>query len=136
MNVGQVLETHLGWAANELGFRAVTPVFDGASDRPDRGRARPAHGSAQQAGALSPNDARTGTTATAATACIARTSGWTSPKLEEWLNEQGLRRPREILDDTRDRRREAARAWSSGSETVVGAEARARQSAARRSTRR
>ncbi|MPZ21948.1 MAG: DNA-directed RNA polymerase subunit beta [Dehalococcoidia bacterium] len=32
MNVGQVLETHLGWAAASLGFRAVTPVFDGASD--------------------------------------------------------------------------------------------------------
>ena len=32
MNLGQVLETHLGWAANGVGFRAVTPVFDGASD--------------------------------------------------------------------------------------------------------
>ncbi len=32
MNVGQVLETHLGWAANVLGFRAVTPTFDGARD--------------------------------------------------------------------------------------------------------
>ena len=32
MNIGQVLETHLGWAANTLGFRAVTPVFDGADD--------------------------------------------------------------------------------------------------------
>ena len=32
MNIGQVLETHLGWAANALGFRAVSPVFDGASD--------------------------------------------------------------------------------------------------------
>jgi len=32
MNVGQVLETHLGWAASTLGFRAITPVFDGASD--------------------------------------------------------------------------------------------------------
>jgi len=32
MNVGQVLETHLGWAASVLGFRAVTPVFDGAQD--------------------------------------------------------------------------------------------------------
>ncbi len=31
MNLGQVLETHLGWAAHELGFRAITPVFDGAS---------------------------------------------------------------------------------------------------------
>ncbi|MDX1524534.1 MAG: DNA-directed RNA polymerase subunit beta, partial [Anaerolineae bacterium] len=30
MNIGQVLETHLGWAASRLGFRAVTPVFDGA----------------------------------------------------------------------------------------------------------
>jgi DNA-directed RNA polymerase subunit beta len=33
MNIGQVLETHLGWAAQQLGFRAVTPVFDGASER-------------------------------------------------------------------------------------------------------
>ncbi len=33
MNIGQVLETHLGWAANSLGFRAITPVFDGASDK-------------------------------------------------------------------------------------------------------
>jgi DNA-directed RNA polymerase subunit beta len=32
MNIGQVLETHLGWAANRLGFRAVSPVFDGASE--------------------------------------------------------------------------------------------------------
>ena len=32
MNLGQVLETHLGWAARELNFRANTPVFDGARD--------------------------------------------------------------------------------------------------------
>ena len=32
MNIGQVLETHLGWAAHWLGFRAISPVFDGASD--------------------------------------------------------------------------------------------------------
>ncbi len=32
MNIGQVLETHLGWAAQRLGFRAVTPVFDGAGE--------------------------------------------------------------------------------------------------------
>jgi DNA-directed RNA polymerase subunit beta len=32
MNIGQVLETHLGWAAHRLGFRAVTPVFDGAKE--------------------------------------------------------------------------------------------------------
>ncbi len=32
MNLGQVLETHLGWAAKRLGFRAITPVFDGATE--------------------------------------------------------------------------------------------------------
>ena len=32
MNVGQILETHLGWAAKILGFQAVTPVFDGATE--------------------------------------------------------------------------------------------------------
>jgi DNA-directed RNA polymerase subunit beta len=32
MNVGQLLETHLGWAAKVLGFQAVTPVFDGATE--------------------------------------------------------------------------------------------------------
>jgi DNA-directed RNA polymerase subunit beta len=32
MNIGQILETHLGWAAGRLGFRAVTPVFDGAKE--------------------------------------------------------------------------------------------------------
>ena len=32
MNLGQVLETHLGWASSRLGFRAITPVFDGAKE--------------------------------------------------------------------------------------------------------
>ena len=32
MNIGQVLETHLGWGASRLGFRAITPVFDGADE--------------------------------------------------------------------------------------------------------
>ncbi|MFO7900861.1 MAG: DNA-directed RNA polymerase subunit beta, partial [Planctomycetota bacterium] len=51
MNIGQILETHLGWAAKTLGYRAVTPVFDGASEDeirralheaglPDNGKAR------------------------------------------------------------------------------------------------
>ncbi len=31
MNVGQILETHMGWAAKELGMKIATPVFDGAS---------------------------------------------------------------------------------------------------------
>jgi DNA-directed RNA polymerase subunit beta len=32
MNVGQILETHLGWVAKVLGFQAITPVFDGATE--------------------------------------------------------------------------------------------------------
>ena len=32
MNIGQVLETHLGWAAHILGFKALTPVFDSGED--------------------------------------------------------------------------------------------------------
>jgi DNA-directed RNA polymerase subunit beta len=33
MNVGQILETHLGWAAHALGVRFATPVFDGATEK-------------------------------------------------------------------------------------------------------
>jgi DNA-directed RNA polymerase subunit beta len=33
MNIGQILEAHLGWAADRLGFRAVTPAFDGADEK-------------------------------------------------------------------------------------------------------
>jgi DNA-directed RNA polymerase subunit beta len=33
MNIGQILETHLGWAADRLGFKAVSPVFDGADEQ-------------------------------------------------------------------------------------------------------
>ncbi|NLF07435.1 MAG: DNA-directed RNA polymerase subunit beta, partial [Pirellulaceae bacterium] len=51
MNVGQILETHLGWAGAALGFQAVTPIFDGANEEdihktlaeaglPDNGKAQ------------------------------------------------------------------------------------------------
>jgi DNA-directed RNA polymerase subunit beta len=33
MNVGQVLETHLGWACKHLGMHAATPIFDGISEQ-------------------------------------------------------------------------------------------------------
>jgi DNA-directed RNA polymerase subunit beta len=33
MNVGQILETHLGWAARALGIKITTPVFDGATEQ-------------------------------------------------------------------------------------------------------
>ncbi|MDO8664284.1 MAG: DNA-directed RNA polymerase subunit beta [Candidatus Liptonbacteria bacterium] len=32
MNIGQILETHLGWAASKLGYRALTPALDGATE--------------------------------------------------------------------------------------------------------
>jgi DNA-directed RNA polymerase subunit beta len=37
MNVGQVLETHLGWAASVLGLKFATPVFDGIKEKEIRG---------------------------------------------------------------------------------------------------
>jgi DNA-directed RNA polymerase subunit beta len=43
MNVGQILETHLGWAAAVLGFKAVTPVFDGADEEEIRNAVREAN---------------------------------------------------------------------------------------------
>jgi DNA-directed RNA polymerase subunit beta len=33
MNVGQILETHLGWAAKALGWAVASPVFDGATEQ-------------------------------------------------------------------------------------------------------
>ncbi|HZW01458.1 MAG TPA: hypothetical protein VFF55_07805 [Candidatus Deferrimicrobium sp.] len=33
MNIGQILETHLGWAMHALGLKAATPVFDGATEK-------------------------------------------------------------------------------------------------------
>ncbi|MEK7178303.1 MAG: DNA-directed RNA polymerase subunit beta [Patescibacteria group bacterium] len=32
MNIGQILETHLGWAASKLGYRAISPALDGATE--------------------------------------------------------------------------------------------------------
>jgi DNA-directed RNA polymerase subunit beta len=42
MNVGQILETHLGYAAAKLGFKAITPVFDGATEEEIRNALREA----------------------------------------------------------------------------------------------
>lgn len=50
MNVGQILETHLGWAGAKLGFQALTPVFDGATEEQINGclseAGLPSHGKA------------------------------------------------------------------------------------------
>jgi DNA-directed RNA polymerase subunit beta len=42
MNVGQILETHLGWACAKLGIRAKCPVFDGPAEEEIRGLLRQA----------------------------------------------------------------------------------------------
>ncbi len=38
MNLGQILETHLGWAASKLGYRAITPGLDSATEERDSRR--------------------------------------------------------------------------------------------------
>jgi DNA-directed RNA polymerase subunit beta len=43
MNVGQILETHLGWAAHALGVRFATPVFDGATEKDIKQQLKDAH---------------------------------------------------------------------------------------------
>ena len=42
MNIGQILETHLGWAMKTLGLHAATPVFDGATEESIRERLKAA----------------------------------------------------------------------------------------------
>ncbi len=48
MNVGQILETHLGWAAAVLGFQVITPVFDGANEAQIQACLKEANGYVQQ----------------------------------------------------------------------------------------
>jgi DNA-directed RNA polymerase subunit beta len=50
MNVGQVLETHLGWAARLLGLRFATPVFDGIKEKDIRGYLKQAADGQKHAG--------------------------------------------------------------------------------------
>jgi len=58
MNVGQILETHLGWAAAKLGFRAICPVFDGATEEVIHGALREA--GLPEEGKIQLHDGRTG----------------------------------------------------------------------------
>ena len=84
MNIGQVLEAHLGWAAQTLGFEAVNPIFDGA-DAVNIEDALAKTWIAWKAGAVdfSPEDAGN-----------ARTS---EEKIGEWLSQRGYD-AREIMD--------------------------------------
>ncbi len=89
MNVGQVLETHLGWAANTLGFRAVTPVFDGATDKTIEDALARAW-LAVKAGAVLPEPSRVQESPYGVNLDV--------PRLEDWLAERGYV-ARDILDD-------------------------------------
>ena len=57
MNVGQVLETHLGWAARLLGLRFATPVFDGIKEKDIRGYLKEAGSARARQDAVSLTDA-------------------------------------------------------------------------------
>jgi DNA-directed RNA polymerase subunit beta len=58
MNVGQILETHLGWAANELSWAVASPVFDGATE--DDIRAALQHAGLPEDGRTALYDGKTG----------------------------------------------------------------------------
>jgi len=58
MNIGQILETHLGWALHETGQKAATAVFDGATEEQIRGELRDA--GLPEDGKIELRDGRTG----------------------------------------------------------------------------
>jgi len=98
MNIGQVLETHLGWAAQILGFKALTPVFDGAGDiEIEDGLARV--WIAQRAAAVSPNQNSDNLTIDL-------------EKAKAWVDDHGYNGDRVFSDDTRGEAREISlRLW-------------------------
>jgi len=55
MNVGQILETHLGWAAQALGLHFASPVFDGASEKETKSYLDQANERAREEHPLRPN---------------------------------------------------------------------------------
>ncbi len=58
MNVGQILETHLGWAAKALGMSIATPVFDGATEAEIKQEMKKAH--IPESGKVTLRDGRSG----------------------------------------------------------------------------
>jgi len=62
MNVGQILETHLGWAAQALDLHFASPVFDGASEKETKSYLDQANDRARQEHPLRPNVLRHGKT--------------------------------------------------------------------------
>ena len=98
MNLGQVLETHLGWAAKLLNFRATTPVFDGARDISIEDALARAW-FAQKAGAIDLSPSAQGT-------------GIDDERVEAWLGERGYDAKRLFDDSVLGEAREAGlRIW-------------------------
>jgi DNA-directed RNA polymerase subunit beta len=62
MNVGQILETHLGWAAHVLGMHFASPVFDGATEKEIKGYLVQANERETERSPLRPNLLRSGKT--------------------------------------------------------------------------
>ena len=98
MNLGQVLETHLGWAARGLNFQANTPVFDGAKDTAiEDALARVWF--AEKAGAIDPEPTE-------------GSSQIDHARLESWLSERGYDARRLFNDQFGGEAREAClRMW-------------------------
>jgi DNA-directed RNA polymerase subunit beta len=98
MNLGQVLETHLGWAADMMGMKVLTPVFDGASDAAIEDALARAW-LARKAGAISldPNNDH---------------PTLQPEKAKEWLKEQGYDGEKIFSDDYPGQAKEAClRLW-------------------------
>jgi len=85
MNIGQVMEAHLGWAAQVLGFKAINPIFDGA-DATAIEDALAKTWIAWKAGAVNFSPENSGN------------AGIDLEKVGEWLSHHGFD-AREIMDD-------------------------------------
>jgi DNA-directed RNA polymerase subunit beta len=98
MNLGQVLETHLGWAARGLNFHALTPVFDGAKDDSiEDALARVWF--AEQSGAVVDNPAE-------------QSHSINFSKIEQWLSQRGYDPQRLFDGEVKGEAREAClRVW-------------------------
>jgi DNA-directed RNA polymerase subunit beta len=85
MNIGQVLEAHLGWTAQVLGFKAINPIFDGADAMTiEDALAKTWIAWKADAVSFSPEDPGN--------------AGTDLEKVEEWLSHQGFD-AREIMDE-------------------------------------
>ncbi|HZP25955.1 MAG TPA: DNA-directed RNA polymerase subunit beta [Dehalococcoidia bacterium] len=91
MNIGQVLETHLGWAAKRLGFRAISPVFDGGNPKTIED-ALCRTWICEQAGAIMPDPDAQKSNGVGEHVDI--------EKVSTWLREHDFD-PQEVLDDSR-----------------------------------